>query len=75
MIKAIQDLKRKFRDTIEILKKSQANIQMGLKNSITQLENSRGNLLSRLDQTEDKISGLEDKIEGLDHTNKENEKK
>lgn len=47
---------------------------MGLKNSITQLENSRGNLLSRLDQTEDKILGLEDKIEGLDHTSKENEK-
>lgn len=46
---------------------------MGLKNSITQLENSRGNL-TRLDQTEDKISRLEDKIEGLDHTSKENEK-
>lgn len=53
MLKAIQDLKRKFRDTIEILKKSQAKIQVGLKNSITQLENSRGNLASRLDQTED----------------------
>ena len=44
-----------------------------MKNSITQLENSRGNLASRLDQTEDKISRLEDKIEGLDHTS--NEKK
>lgn len=55
------------------MKRSQAEIKMELKNSETQLENSGESLLCRMDQVEDKISGLEDN-RGMDHFGKKYEK-
>lgn len=40
----------------------QVTIKMGLKNPITQLENSKESLISRMNHSEDRISGLKDKI-------------
>lgn len=55
------------------MKRSQAEIKIELKNSETQLENSGESLLCRMDQVEDKISGLEDN-RGMDHFGKKYEK-
>lgn len=46
MMKTIRDLKYKFRKEKEILKRSQAEVKIELKNSVTQLENSRESLSS-----------------------------
>lgn len=43
---------------------------MKLKNPTTPKENS-GNLISRVNQTEDRMSGFKDKVENLDDINKE----
>ena len=44
-----------------------------LKNPRTYLENSKGSLTGRMNQTEDRISGLEDKVDDLDQIRKEYE--
>lgn len=40
-------------------------MNMKLKNSITQLENSGESLTSRMDEIEDRTSGIQDKIEKI----------
>lgn len=44
----------------------QVAIKMTLKSPITQLENSKESLTSRMNHSEDRISGLKDKIGDLD---------
>lgn len=46
MTKAIQDLKREFNKKTEIFKRTQPEMKTELKNSITQVENSRESLIS-----------------------------
>lgn len=56
-------MKTKFSKKTEILKKTQSEMKMKLKNSITQIQNSGENLTSRMDQVEDRILGIQDKKE------------
>lgn len=52
MMKTIRDLKYKFREEKEIWKRSQAEVKIELKNSVTQLENSRESPSSWMDPGE-----------------------
>lgn len=58
--KTIQDLKSELNKETAILKRTQAKLKIEQKNSITQLKRSRDSLTSRMDQREDRMSGLED---------------
>lgn len=49
-----------------MLKRSQTEMKMELKNSVTLLEDLKKNLTNSMSQVEDIISGLEDKEENLD---------
>lgn len=57
----------------EILKKSQNKTKTGLKNLVTQEGDSKEFLTRKINQTEDRISGLKDKIEYLDQIRKGHE--
>lgn len=46
-----------------MLKETQPEMKMELKNSITQLANSTGSTTSRTNQVEDRLSGLEDRAD------------
>lgn len=58
MMTIIQDLKREFTKYVETLNLTQAGINVELKNSITELENSRESLKSQMNQREDKDSKI-----------------
>lgn len=58
MMTIIQDLKREFTKYVETLNLTQAGINVKLKNSITELENSRESLKSQMNQREDKDSKI-----------------
>lgn len=49
-----------------MLRRSQTEMKMELKNSITLLEHLKKSLTNSMSQAEDIISGLEDKEENLD---------
>ena len=49
-----------------MLKRSQTEMKMELKNSVTLLLDLKKNLTNSMSQAEDKTSGLEDKEENLD---------
>lgn len=68
MVKAIHNLKTKFKKEIETLKRIQIEMKMELKSSVTHYENSGEGFTGRPDQGEDGISGTEDKAEDLSHT-------
>lgn len=51
---------------IEILKKSQVDVKLELKNSVTQSEISEQILMGRKDQAEEKMLGPEDNVQELD---------
>lgn len=61
MMTIIQDLKREFTKYVETLHLTQAGINVELKNSITELENSRESLKSQMNQREDKDSKIKNK--------------
>lgn len=61
MMTIIQDLKREFTKYVETLYLTQAGINVELKNSITELENSRESLKSQMNQREDKDSKIKNK--------------
>lgn len=62
MTKAIQDLKREFNKKTEILKRTQPEMKTELKNSITQVENSRESLISWMKQAENRDQDLKIKL-------------
>jgi hypothetical protein len=74
ILKIIQDLKVQFNKEIENLKRTNAKMKMGLKNSVSQIENPEESIARRTEQTEDRIAGLKDKGETLNEIDKENEK-
>lgn len=59
MTKTIQDPKTQFNKQVETLKRSQGEMKMELKSSITQLEHSRESLTGRMDESECGTVGLE----------------
>lgn len=59
--KVIQYLKTEFNKMIKTLKRTLTKIKMALKNSASQLENSRESLINTMAQVEDRLSGLENK--------------
>ena len=71
MTKMIQVLRTEFNKEIEILKRTQDEMKMELKNPTTYLDNSKGSLTGRMNQAEDRISGLENKVDDLDQIRKE----
>lgn len=70
LTKRIQGLKTEFSKEIGTFKKTQTEMRMELKNPITLLENPNKSLTSRMNQVEDRISGLKDKAEDLDNKSK-----
>lgn len=62
MTKAIQDLKREFNKKTEIFKRTQPEMKTELKNSITQVENSRESLISWMKQAENRDQDLKIKL-------------
>lgn len=71
--KIIEDLRAGLNlKKLDISKRPQAEIQMELKNSITQLENTREIFTSRIEQI-DKMSLPKGKVEDLDQISKEYE--
>lgn len=68
MMKTTQNLKLEFSKEIEILNRSQVEMKIELKNSITQLKTSTESVTSKTDQIENTIPGPEDKVEKLDNT-------
>jgi chaperonin cofactor prefoldin len=69
----MQDMKEKFNKVIEILKDSNQNST----NENSQIKKSVENLINRLDQAEDRLSGLEDNVDELEYldNNRKNERK
>jgi chaperonin cofactor prefoldin len=66
-------MKEKFNKVIEILKDSNQNST----NENSQIKKSVENLINRLDQAEDRLSGLEDNVDELEYldNNRKNERK
>lgn len=58
MMTIIQDLKIEFNKYVETLNLTQVEMNAELKNSITELENSRESLKSQMNQGEDKDSKI-----------------
>jgi chaperonin cofactor prefoldin len=69
----MQDMKEKFNKVIEILKDSNQNST----NENSQIKKLVENLINRLDQAEDRLSGLEDNVDELEYldNNRKNERK
>ena len=63
--KRIQDLRAELSKEIETLRRTQVELKMKLKNPTFRLEKKKS-LTSRMNQAEDRISGLNDKVEDLD---------
>lgn len=59
MMTIIQDLKIEFNKHVETLNLTQAEMNVELKNSITELENSRESLKSQMNQRDNKDSKIE----------------
>lgn len=53
--KIIRDMKMKFNNEIEYLKKSQHEIEHRMRNLGSQIQSSEENLISRMDQVEERI--------------------
>lgn len=58
MMTIIQDLKIEFNKYVETLNLTQAEMNVELKNSITELENSRESLKSQMNQRDNKDSKI-----------------
>lgn len=58
MMTRIQDLKIEFNKYVETLNLTQAEMNVELKNSITELENSRESLKSQMNQRDNKDSKI-----------------
>lgn len=58
MMTIIQDLKIEFNKHVETLNLTQAEMNVELKNSITELENSRESLKSQMNQRDNKDSKI-----------------
>lgn len=65
IMRVIQDWKTEFSKDLETSKKTQVQMKMELKNSVTQLEDSGESFRSRINQAEHKVSGLKDKVRDL----------
>lgn len=68
MKKTTQNLKLKFNKNVDKVMKTQADLSMVLKNKIlvSQPESSKQSLISRMNQSANKISRFKGKIEILD---------
>jgi hypothetical protein len=71
--KTMQDLKEELKKDIEVFKK--IKWKFWEQNSQSQIKHSFKNLTKRLDQVEDRISGIENKVNELEHSDKDKEKK
>ena len=58
-----KDLKPEFNKDMEALERNQTEMKMELKNPVNQLETSRESLTSRMNETDDRTSGLKVKEE------------
>lgn len=58
----------------EILKETQAEMRMQLKNSMSQFETTGKHLINRMNEVENRISRLNNKVEELDHSSQDYEK-
>lgn len=60
-------MKNEFIKEIEILKQTQPEMRIDLKNQISHLEKTEQSLTNKIYQMENRIIRLEDKVEELDH--------
>lgn len=70
-----KDLKPEFNKDMEALERNQTEMKMELKNPVNQLETSRESLTSRMNETDDRTSGLKVKEEDQYQISKQYEKK
>lgn len=72
-METMRDLRMESNQEIETPKRTQTEMKMEWKTPVPQLGNPKESLAGRMDQAEDRTSGLKDEAEDLDQITKPNE--